>query len=108
MRAQQAREQVAKRRHEDMPAENGVDGPEPPGCHDRGERESQPAEDRRVLAHARRQGDSAGIAMARQDQDLDVAIGQRIEQVLIVTGDAAARAVAVADEGEDARGHRAA
>ena len=36
------------------------------------------------------------------------AIGQRVEQVLIVAGDAAARAVAIAHEGENAGCHRAA
>jgi hypothetical protein len=89
-------------------AEHRVDGPEAPRRDDRRHREAKSAEDRRVLANAGRKHHPARIAVAREDQDFRAAVGQRIEQILIIACDTAARAIAITDESEDASPHRVA
>ena len=68
------------------------------------EREAEPAEDRRRLADA-----GGKVSRPRSPRRGRIRMAaparcQRLEQVLVVARDAAPRAVAVADQGEDARG----
>src|SRR5882757_10311174 len=107
-RPEKARETPGKGCHVDMTAENDIDRAVMPGDPEGHQRIEQPAEYRGPLADVRGQGNTAGVAETRDDEylcllfvcvrALQIGGDQRLEQILVIAGDAAGSAIAIADQ----------